>query len=108
MPLVMGLDFGTGSVRVGLFDLATRAVVCEREAPYATAYPRLGWAEQSPLDWWEALGQAARAVMQAHGPATIAGIAVATATANHSARPCSGWTAAPPPRRNAPPQAATP
>ena len=78
MPLVMGLDFGTGSVRVGLFDLETRAIVCEREAPYPTAYPRLGWAEQSPLDWWNALGQAARAVMQEVGPIRIEGIAVAT------------------------------
>ncbi len=78
MALVMGLDFGTGSVRVGLFDLETRAVVCEREAPYATMFPRLGWAEQSPLDWWTALGTASRAVMQAFGPAKIEAIAVAT------------------------------
>ena len=78
MPLVMGLDFGTGSVRVGLFDLDTRSIVCERDAAYPTTYPRLGWAEQSPLDWWEALGRASRAVMQAFGPATIEGIAVAT------------------------------
>ncbi|MCW6508880.1 FGGY-family carbohydrate kinase [Lichenifustis flavocetrariae] len=78
MPFVMGLDFGTGSVRVGLFDLETRAIVCEREAPYATAYPKLGWAEQSPLDWWEALGRAARAVMRSFGAVKVEGIAVAT------------------------------
>ena len=78
MPLVMGLDFGTGSVRVGLVDLQTRAIVCEREAAYATAYPKLGWAEQSPLDWWDALGRAARAVMQEVGPVRVEGIAVAT------------------------------
>jgi ribulose kinase len=78
MPLVMGLDFGTGSVRVGLVDLETRSVVYERESPYATAYPKLGWAEQSPLDWWQALGRAARSVMQDAGPVEIRGIAVAT------------------------------
>ena len=78
MPLVMGLDFGTGSVRVGLVDLGSRAVLCEREAPYATAYPKLGWAEQSPNDWWDALGQAARAVMREVGPVRVEGIAVAT------------------------------
>ena len=44
MPLVMGLDFGTGSVRVGIVDLEARTVLCEREALYATAYPKLGWA----------------------------------------------------------------
>jgi ribulose kinase len=78
MSLVMGLDFGTGSVRVGIFDLERRRIVCEREAPYRTTYPRMGWAEQSPSDWWEALGKAARATMMAMGDVTIAGIAVAT------------------------------
>ena len=78
MPLVMGLDFGTGSVRVGLVDLETRAIICERESPYATAYPKLGWAEQSPLDWWEALGRASLAVMQEVGRVHVEGIAIAT------------------------------
>lgn len=78
MPFAMGLDFGTGGVRVGIFDLDRRAMLCEREAPYPTSYPRLGWAEQSPLDWWDALGRASRAVMAEVGPVAVDGIAVAT------------------------------
>ena len=32
---------------------------------YATQYPRAGWAEQSPHDWWRALVDAARAALGA-------------------------------------------
>ena len=55
MALLLGLDFGTGGVRVGVFDLLARRMLGEREESYDTAYPRPGWAEQSPLDWWQAL-----------------------------------------------------
>ncbi len=59
MTRLLGLDFGTGGIRVGVFDLAARAVLGEREERYATAYPHPGWAEQSPTEWWEALGRRA-------------------------------------------------
>src|SRR5215468_9627091 len=41
MARLLGLDFGTGGVRVGVFDLDQRAVVAEREAFYETRHPRL-------------------------------------------------------------------
>lgn len=78
MASLLGLDFGTGGVRVGVFDLETRRMRAEREEAYETAYPRPGWAEQSPLDWWEALGRACRALMQDLGAPEIAGICAAT------------------------------
>ena len=78
MAKLLGLDFGTGGIRVGVFDLETRRMLGEREEQYETAYPRPGWAEQSPLDWWEALGRAARALMRDLGSADISGICVAT------------------------------
>ncbi len=64
MACLLGLDFGTGGVRVGVFDLDRGKMLGEREARYATRYPRPSWAEQSPTDWWAALGEATRALMR--------------------------------------------
>ena len=78
MAKLLGLDFGTGGIRLGVFDLETRRVLGEREEQYETAYPRPGWAEQSPLDWWEALGRASRALMRDLGSPELAGICAST------------------------------
>ena len=73
-PYVMGIDFGTESCRVGIFDLNGAPV-----AFAATAYPTPsapGWAEQSPVDWWNALRASVHSVMQRSGvqPHEIKGI----------------------------------
>lgn len=78
MTKLLGLDFGTGGIRVGVFDLEARRMLGEREEQYKTVYPRPGWAEQSPTDWWDALGRASRALMADLGSPEIAGICVAT------------------------------
>ena len=46
-PYVLGIDFGTESVRVGVFDLtgAPRALASQ---PYPLHHPQPGWAEQDP------------------------------------------------------------
>jgi FGGY-family pentulose kinase len=53
-PYVLGIDFGTESVRVGIFDLtgAPRALAAQ---PYPLHHPQPGWAEQQPDAWWSAL-----------------------------------------------------
>ncbi|HEX2529719.1 MAG TPA: FGGY-family carbohydrate kinase [Geminicoccus sp.] len=78
MALLLGLDVGTGGVRAGVFDLASRRMLAEREAPFATTHPQPGWAEQSPLDWWRAAGEATRDLMRAIGRPELAGLCVAT------------------------------
>ena len=78
MSLLLGLDFGTGGVRVGLFDLERRTIVATADEAYATRHPHPGWAEQSPDDWWEQLGRASRRTMAQAGHPEIAGIALAT------------------------------
>ncbi len=75
---MLGLDFGTGGVRVGVFDLSTRKILGEREEAYDTTYPRPGWAEQSPVDWWQALGRATRGLLRDLGSPEISGICAAT------------------------------
>ena len=60
MARLLGLDFGTGGVRAGVFDLELCTMLGESEERYPTRHPHPGWAEQSPVDWWEALGKATR------------------------------------------------
>ncbi len=78
MSVLLGLDFGTGGIRVGLFDLERRAIIATAEETYATTHPQPGWAEQSPVEWWDALGAACRRTMEMAGHPAVAGIAVAT------------------------------
>ncbi len=65
-PFIMGIDFGTESVRVGIFDIAGRPAVFASQ-PYPLHHPRPGWAEQSPDDWWAALVRATRAALTESG-----------------------------------------
>ena len=62
--VVLGLDAGTGSMRAALFDL-NGALLGIADCGYTTQYPRAGWAEQSPHDWWRALVDAVRAAVAA-------------------------------------------
>ena len=58
-PYILGIDFGTESVRVGIFDTAGKPVVFASQT-YPLYHPRPGWAEQRPDEWWSALVQATR------------------------------------------------
>lgn len=72
---VLGIDYGTESCRVALFDLAGKPVYFAA-TPYTTSHPRAGWAEQSPRDWWKALQASAHRALEGAGvtPAQIVGI----------------------------------
>jgi len=60
--LFLSVDFGTESVRAGLLD--TRGTLLRTAIrQYPTCYPRNGWAEQDPRDWWEAFLQAVRTLV---------------------------------------------
>jgi ribulose kinase len=75
--LVLGIDAGTVSVRAGLFDLQGRPLGFGDQA-VQTFYPRPGWAEQRPADWWTALGAAVRGCLAAAGVdgARVIGLAI--------------------------------
>ena len=47
--LVIGVDLGTESVRVGVFS-PNGTVVSTASVAYTTYFPRPGWAEQDPLE----------------------------------------------------------
>jgi FGGY-family pentulose kinase len=74
-PYLMGIDFGTGGARVGIFDREGTPVVFHA-TEWETHHPRPGRAEQDPDEWWSALVKSSRAAMEQSGisPEEIAGI----------------------------------
>jgi len=75
---VLGYDFGTSSVKAGLFERDGRIAACA-SAPYPLALPGDGRAEQDPADWWQAMALATRRILEAPGVRreSIAGIGLA-------------------------------
>ena len=74
-PLLLGLDVGTQSLRAALIDAHGRTVSVG-VAPIETTYPRPSWAEQQPIEWWSAAGDAVRLALAQDDiePSQIAGI----------------------------------
>lgn len=50
-PILMGIDGGTGGIRVGLYDKQGNCLSFAIEE-YKTDFPKPGWAQQNPEDWW--------------------------------------------------------
>jgi xylulokinase len=54
----LGIDVGTGGTRALIIDEQGRVIASATEEHQAFASPQIGWAEQSPDDWWRACGAA--------------------------------------------------
>ena len=65
---VLGIDGGTGGMRVGLYDLAGNEVAYHA-TEYVTYHEHSGWAEQKPEDWWNCMGNSTREVLKKSGVA---------------------------------------
>src|SRR5438552_6052699 len=72
-PFFLGLDIGTQSVRAALFDLQGNCPAFAT-SPLKTTFPRPTWAEQDPVEWWQAV---CAAVPQALAAAGVSAQAVA-------------------------------
>ncbi len=74
-PYLLGIDFGTGGVRVGIFDCEGTPRIFHG-VEFGTSHPRPGWAEQDPGEWWSSLVEAANGAIRESGvsPEEIAGI----------------------------------
>ena len=81
-PYLLGIDYGTGGCRVGIFD-ADGTPSIFHSVEFGTSYPRPAWAEQDPDTWWSALVEATRGALERSGvsPDAIAGIGVDTTAA---------------------------
>ncbi|MEM7125090.1 MAG: FGGY-family carbohydrate kinase [Chloroflexota bacterium] len=53
-PYLLGIDGGTEAIKAGLFDLQGNLVAMGART-YGTTFPRPGWAEQDPAEWWAGL-----------------------------------------------------
>lgn len=60
-PLYLGIDIGTQSVKVCIFDSEGRLAAKHTETQYLKA-PKAGWAEESPRQWWELIRKGIAAV----------------------------------------------
>ena len=77
MELLLGIDLGTSGAKTVLFDV-DGAPIASHTAEYPLYQPRNGWAEQDPHDWWRAVRETIRAVLDKSGtnPADIRGIGI--------------------------------
>lgn len=65
-PHIIAYDLGTGGNKASLYDVEGRCVsACF--VPYATSYPRLGWHEQKPMDWWRCVVESTRQLLAESG-----------------------------------------
>lgn len=81
--LFLGIDVGTSSVKVSVVDAATQKRIFSAVSPDNTEreikIPHAGWAEQSPLQWWD---DVTTAIKKAHdsklySPSDIKAIGIA-------------------------------
>jgi len=73
MSLLLGIDIGTSGTKVIAID-EKGALVATASRQYALSTPKPLWAEQNPLDWWDATSACCREIVQQVGAENISGI----------------------------------
>lgn len=77
MSFILTVDIGTSSLKAVLFN-AELNVVAQSKQEYPTSYPKIGWAEQDPDHWSDALARAVGCILKRTRlrPGAIGGIGV--------------------------------
>lgn len=75
MRYILSHDLGTSGDKASLFSDAGTLIASFTQG-YGTEYPRAGWAEQNPEDWWKAVCIATRQVLEGVDANRIAAVAV--------------------------------
>ncbi|HBG64960.1 MAG TPA: xylulokinase [Treponema sp.] len=77
MAYLIGVDLGTSGTKTVLFD-ENGTPVASQTIEYPLYQPQNGWAEQDPLDWWNAAAGSMKAVIAKSGiqPGDIKGIGI--------------------------------
>lgn len=75
--MLLGVDLGSGGAKITLLSIDGR-VVATVFKEYATYYPRTSWAEQKPEDWWTALRDSVKELIEKFdvNPADILAVSV--------------------------------
>lgn len=78
MRYLLGVDLGTSGTKTVLFDETGRSVA-SKTIEYPLYQPKNGWAEQDPLDWYNAAVDSIKSVLEQSkvDPHEIAGLAIA-------------------------------
>ena len=61
--ILLGIDIGTSSCKIAAFNKKGQ-VIDEESGGYSVYYPQKGWAEQNPLEWWQAIVQAMKQIIK--------------------------------------------
>ena len=74
---LLGIDIGTSACKIAVFDREGK-VAAKAASEYPVYYPRPGWAEQEPDDWWRGTCLAIREALYKGGirPGQIAGVGI--------------------------------
>jgi xylulokinase len=63
---IISFDLGTGGNKTSLYDSEGNCLA-STFAPYTTQYPQVGWHEQRPEDWWNAVVESTRKLLASSG-----------------------------------------
>ncbi len=66
MKRIISYDLGTGGNKASLYDLEGNCL-CSTFVPYETFYPHVGWHEQRPEDWWDAIVESTKRLLAKSG-----------------------------------------
>lgn len=74
---ILGIDIGTSSCKAALFDREGK-IIASGTGSYKVYYPREGWAEQDPEEWWKAVCHTVRVMLANHKISSkdIAGVGI--------------------------------
>lgn len=74
---LLGIDIGTSACKIAVFD-REGAVMATASGDYKVYYPKAGWAEQNPEEWWRAVCGAIKAALKKGDirPEDIAGVGI--------------------------------
>lgn len=75
---ILGADVGSTNVKAALFDTEKWRVVSQDTLSYPTYYPRPGWAEQDPEDWWTSFVKVVRNVLSSAKTHRVEAIALSS------------------------------
>ncbi|MBN1623296.1 MAG: xylulokinase [Clostridia bacterium] len=75
MDYLLGIDIGTSGTKTVLFDRDGKSIA-SAVGEYPLYQPQIGWAEQRPEDWWNAVCITSREVLKKSGakPSDIKGV----------------------------------
>lgn len=76
MNYYIGIDLGTSSMKLMLLS-DEGSIINTKSLDYKVSYPKPGWSEQSPEDWWKALEEGLPSLLKDIDSTLVRGIGVA-------------------------------